>query len=320
MIKQTLRVVIGSFLLSLSLSLFALADSPKEMLAAGRVDDAISALNRQISSNPNDAESIHLLCRAYFQYDDWDRAESRCRRAVELQPNNSSFHRWLGRVYGQKAERATLPIGLALKTRDEFQRAAQLDPSDTDALIDVAEYYLEAPGFMGGGHDKARDQAKLIGKISPAKEHWVYARIAEKNKDSATADREYQLMIQAANRDAEAWLALGFFYRNQKRYDEMEKTFVKMQALPTAHREVLVEAANSMLRTGRAFPFGIELLHRYLAEGPVEEAPAFKAHYLLGQLLEKQSDKAGAASEYGAALALARNYEPAHRALQRVAP
>ena len=148
MIKQTLRVVIVSFLLSFSL--FALADSPKEMLAAGRVDDAISALNGKISSNPRDAESIHLLCRAYFQYDDWDRAESRCRRAVELQPNNSGFHRWLGRVYGQKAERATLPIGLAIKTRDEFQRAAQLDPSDTDALIDVAEYYLEAPGFMGG--------------------------------------------------------------------------------------------------------------------------------------------------------------------------
>jgi Flp pilus assembly protein TadD len=290
------------------------------MLAAGRVDDAITALNGQISSNPRDAESIHLLCRAYYQYEDWDRAESRCRRAAELQPNNSGFHRWLGRVYGEKAERATLPISLALKTRDEFQRAAQLDPSDTDALIDVAEYYLEAPGFMGGGHDKARDQAKLIGKINPAQEHWVYARIAEKNKDFAAAEREYQLMIQAANKDPEAWLALAFFYRNQKRYDEMEKTFVKMQALPTAHREVLVEAANSMLRTGRAFPFAIELLRRYLAEGPVEEAPAFKAHYLLGQLIEKQGDKAGAATEYRAAVALASNYEPARRSLQRVAP
>src|SRR5205085_9349053 len=127
MIKQMLRVVIISLLLSfLSLSLSALADSPKEMLAAGRVDEAITALNEQISSNPRDAESIHLRCRAYFQYDDWDRAESRCKRAVELQPNNSAYHRWLGRIYGQKAERATLPIGLALKTRDEFQRAAQL--------------------------------------------------------------------------------------------------------------------------------------------------------------------------------------------------
>ncbi len=318
MIKQTWRVVTASFLLSFSLS--ALADSPKEMLAAGRVDDAISALNGQISSNPRDAESIHLLCRAYFQYDDWDRAESRCRRAVELQPNNSGFHRWLGRVYGEKAERATLPIGLALKTRDEFQRAAQLDPRDSNALIDVAEYYIEAPGMMGGGHDKAREQAKLIGKISAAQEHWVYGRIAEKNKDFAGAEREYRLMVQDGNGDAEAWLNLAFFYRNQKRYGDMEQAFVKMQRAPMPHREVLVEASNSMLRTGRAFPFAIELLRRYLAEGPVEEAPAFKAHYLLGQLLEKQGDKAGAATEYRAALALAHNYEPAQRSLQRLAP
>src|SRR5882724_6864831 len=214
MIKQTFRAVIVFFFLFLSL--FALADSPKDLLAAGRVDDAINALNGLISSNPRDAESIHLLCRAYFQYDDWDRAESRCKKAIEMQPGNSGFHRWLGRIYGQKAERATLPISLALKTRDEFQRAAQLDPSDTDALIDVAEYYLEAPGFMGGGHDKARDQAKLIGKISPAREHWVYARIAEKNKDFITAEHEYRQMVEAANGDAEAWLNLAFFYRNQK--------------------------------------------------------------------------------------------------------
>src|SRR5882724_304261 len=214
MIKRTLRVVTVAFLLYLSLA--AKADSPKDMLAAGRVDDAIRALNGQTSSNPRDAESIHLLCRAYFQYGDWDRAESRCKRAVELQPNNSGFHRWLGRIYGQKAERATLPIGLALKTRDEFQRAAQLDPSDSDALVDVAEYYLEAPGMMGGGHDKAREEAKLIGKISPGKEHWVYARIAEKNKDFITAEHEYRQMVEAANGDAEAWLNLAFFYRNQK--------------------------------------------------------------------------------------------------------
>lgn len=318
MIKQTFRVVAVSFLLSITLS--ALTDAPKDLLAAGRVDDAINALNGQISSNPRDAESIHLLCRAYFQYDDWDRAESRCKKAIELQPNNSGYHRWLGRIYGQKAERATLPIGLALKTRDEFQRAAQLDPSDSNALVDVAEYYLEAPGIMGGGHDKARDQAKVIGKINPGMEHWVYARIAEKGKDFATAEREYRLMVQSGNGDAEAWLNLAFFYRNQKRYDEMEQAFVKMHQASMPHREVLVEAANSMMRIGRAFPFAIELLRRYFAEGPVEEAPAFKAHHLLGQLLEKQGDKTGAIAEYRAALTLARNYEPARQALQRVAP
>jgi len=51
------------------LSLSAMADSPKDMLQAGRVDDAINALNGQLASNPHDAAAIHLLCRAYFQYE-----------------------------------------------------------------------------------------------------------------------------------------------------------------------------------------------------------------------------------------------------------
>jgi tetratricopeptide (TPR) repeat protein len=318
MIKQTFRLFSISFLLSVSV--FALADSPKELLQAGRVDDAITALNVRLSSNPSDAEAIHQLCRAYFQYEDWDRAESRCKKAVEMQPNNSGFHRWLGRVYGQKAERATLPISLALKTRDEFQRAAELDPTDANAAVDVAEYYLEAPGIMGGGKDKAREQARTIGKTSLAQEHWVYARIAEKNKDLVTAEKEYRKMVEAGNGSAEAWLNLAFFYRNQKRYDEMEQAFVKMMQAPMPAREVLVEAAGSLFRTGRNFLFAIQLMRRYFSDGPVEEAPAFKAHYLLGQLLEKQGDQAGAAAEYRSAVSLAHNYEPPRTALRRVAP
>jgi hypothetical protein len=52
----------------------------------------------------------------------------------------------------------------------------------------------------------------------------------------------------------------------------------------------------------------------------VEAAPAFKARYLLGLLLEKQGDKAGAAQEYRASLSLARNFGVAQQALNRVAP
>jgi Flp pilus assembly protein TadD len=320
MIKKTLQVVAAFLLVFFSLP--AAADSAQSLLAAGRVDEAIVALSGRISSTPGDAESFNLLCRAYFALEDWERAESPCKKAVALDPGNSRFHRWLGRVYGERASRANFlsAASLAGKTRDEFQRAVQLDPNDVTARLDVAEYYLEAPGVLGGGQDKARAQAKLIGKISPAKEHWVYARIAERNKDFAAAEREYRQMIEAGNGDAEAWLNLAFFYRNQRRYADMEQAIVKLSQAPMPALEVLVEAANTLLRTGRAFAFATELLRRYLATGPVEEAPAFKAHYLLGVLLEKQGDRTGAAAEYRASLSLARNFGLAQQALNRVAP
>jgi tetratricopeptide (TPR) repeat protein len=308
--------------LFLALPSTAAADSAKDLLAAGRVDDAISALNGQVSSYPSDAESFNLLCRAYYTLDDWDRAESACKKAVSLGPNVSRYHRWLGRVYGEKANRANFlsAASLAGKVRDEFQRAVDLDQRDTNARIDLAEYFLEAPGIVGGGQDKARAQAKLIGTLDPAMEHWVYARISEKNKDAATAEKEYQQVLTLSKGDAEAWLNMALFLRRQKRYNDMEQAIVKTSQAPTPKREVLVEAAQTLFHAGRAYPFAIELLQRYLTEGPVEEAPAFKAHYLLGTILEKQGDKAGAAREYRASLSLARNFGLAQQALNRIGP
>ena len=320
MITRASRVLLVLLLLIASLTA-SVADAAKDMLAAGRIDEAITELNGRLSSVPADAESSNLLCRAYFALEDWNRAESSCRKAASLDPDNGRFHWWLGRVYGEKADRANFlaAAGLAGKVRGEFERAVQLNPKDVDARLDLAEFYLAAPGIVGGGEQKARAQAQFIATVNPAREHWVYARIAEQKKDTATAEREYHQYIDLSQGDAEAWLNLALFLRRQKRFDEMEQAFVKLSQAPMPKLDVLVEASQMLYRAGRRYPVAIELLHRYLASGSVEAAPAFKAHYLLGMLLEKQGDKAGAVHEYRASLALVRNFGLAQQALNRVA-
>ena len=319
MITRASRVLL--ILLTLLASLAASGvDSPKDMLAAGRIDETIAALNGRLSSSP-DAESPNLLCRAYFALEDWDRAESSCRKAVSLDPGNSRFHLWLGRVLGEKADRAN-PLAAAVlagKVRGEFERAVQLNPKDVDARLDLAEFYMEAPGIVGGGEQKAREQAKIIAAQDSGREHWVYARITERKKDATAAEREYRQYIDLSHGDAEAWLNLAIFFRNQKRFDEMEQAIVKLSQAPTTKLEVLEEASGMLYRAGRNYAFAVELLRRYLTTGPVEASPAHKAHYLLGAILEKQGDKEGAAREYRASLALVRNFGLAQQALNRVA-
>jgi len=319
MITRSSKVFFALLTLMATLSA-SVADSAKGMLAAGRIDEAIAELNSRHSSSAADAESSNLLCRAYFALEDWNRAESSCRKAVALDPVNSGFHLWLGRVYGEKAERANFLAAavLAAKVRGEFERAVELSPKDVDARLDLAEFYLAAPAVVGGGEQKAREQAQYIATLNPSREHWVYARIAEQKKDAVTAEREYRLYIDLSQSDAEAWLNLALFLRRQKRFGEMEQAIVKLSQSPMPKPDVLVEAAEMLYRAGRKYPFATELLHRYLASGPVEAAPAFKARYLLGLLLEKQGDRAGAADEYRASLSLARNFGTAQQALNRV--
>src|SRR5437762_9518476 len=151
------------------------ADAAPALLAAGRVDDAISTLQQEISASPNDAAAYNLLCRAYFSLSQWDRGIAACEKAVSLDSNNSVYHLWLGRIYGEKADSSSFftAAGLAKKVRNQFEMAVQLSPSSVDARTDLAEFYLEAPGIVGGGQDKARAQAATLARLDPAKAHWV---------------------------------------------------------------------------------------------------------------------------------------------------
>lgn len=299
----------------------SLASSAKDLLAAGKVDEAITVLQQQTSGPAAGAESFNLLCRAYFMIEEWDRGIPNCERARNLDSKNSLYELWLGRIYGEKADRAGFlsAAGLAKKVRHSFERAVELDPASSAARTDLGEFDAEAPGIVGGGKDKARAQAAALMSIEPPRAHWLLARIAEKSNDPAGAEREYRAAITASHSEARSWQDLASFLFHQHRPDEMEQAIRSLESSRVEHPEALMYAGGLLLRAGRNYPLAMRLLRRYLA-APVEEAPAFRAHELLGQLLEKQGDRSAAAAEYRLALALFHNYGKAQEDLRRVAP
>lgn len=291
----------------------------RQLLAEGRADDAIRALQLHVNLHPADAESFNLLCRAYFMADAWDPALEACQRAVSLAPQNSMYQLWLGRVYGEKADHSSIfsAPGLAKQARTAFERAVQLDASNWEARADLGEFYAEAPGIIGGGKDKARAQAEALMPINPAMAHWVLARVAEKDKQPDVAEREYRAEIAASHSGARAWLDLAGFLRHEKRYDEMKEALHTLSSSLLDRPEALLHAAQQLFRSDLDLPFAVGLLERYL-KAPVEDGPAFKAHDLLGQIYEKQGDKRAAAEQFRAALALAHSYTRAQENLKGV--
>lgn len=307
-----------------SASLFAAptTSSPESMLAQGRVDDVITTLQLKLNSTP-DAASYNLLCRAHLLVEDWDAAIRTCQKAVSMQPNNSRYHLWLGRAYGEKADHSSFwsAAGLAKKVHSEFETAVQLDPKDVEARSDLAEYYLEAPGLMGGGKDKAATQANQMASLDLAEAHKMKALIAEKNGDFVIAESEYRAAIQAGENRPGTWLNLAEFYRRRGRFDQMQEAIQNVSSNQNATQSAtfpLMRAAEILVRAKREIPLAAQLVRRYLAGSTVEDAPAFKAHYLLGTLLEGQGNRQAAANEYRAALALAANFAPARDALHRL--
>jgi cytochrome c-type biogenesis protein CcmH/NrfG len=316
-----MRSLILVLALSSAAALAAADESAPALLAAGRADDAITTLHTKLNSSPNDAEAYNLLCRAYFSMGDWDRGISACEKAVALAPNNSRYHMWLGRIYGEKADGSNFfsAASLAGKVRNEFEAAVRLDPNNVDARSDLGEFYLEAPGIVGGGRDKAEAQTQALAALDPAKADYLKGRIAEKKKDLVTAEKEYRAAIEASHGSALTWFNLGLFFRHQQRWNDMEDAIQHAVSAQVDRPEIIMESGEVLLRSGRNVPAAVQYLRRYLAlNSKVEEAPAFKAHYLLGTALEKQGDRQGAAQEYRAALSLAKNFSRAQEALDRL--
>ncbi len=300
---------------------FATDETVPQLIASGRADEALAALRGTIDSSPNDAAAHNQRCRVYFSLGQWDRGIGDCEKAVDLAPDNSRYHLWLGRIYGEKADKAGFmtAASLAGKVREHFEAAVRLDPDNVEARTDLAEFYLEAPGIVGGGRDKAQLQADALLRLEPARGHWVNGRLAEKRKDYETAEKEYRAAIEATHGSASNWLNLGLFYKHRERWDEMEETLSHVRNAPLDRPDALVDAADVLIHTQRNLPEAVRLLRAYLSlSAKVEQAPSFKVHYLLGTADEKLGDRQGAAAEYRSALDLAHEFQPAQQALQRV--
>lgn len=296
--------------------------SPGELLSLGRVDDAIRLLKERVHAAPNDAQAYNLLTRTYFYMGHWDDAAAAAERAAALEPSTSDYQLWLGRAVGEKAAHSSFVTAVRMvpKIRGAFERAVQLNSSNSAARADLAEFYMEAPTFLGGGRDKALAQAEALASQDAAAAHWVKARLAERAKQLETAEQEYRAAIAASPHPGGRWLDLAGFYRSRGRLDQME-TAVNRASEDADSGTVPYEAAMLLFQAGRNFPGAVVLLHKHLASASQPEAaPAYEAHYLLGQILEKQGNPQAAAGEYRTALALAREFDPAQIALKRVAP
>jgi len=294
-----------------------LAESERSLMQ-GRADDAVTQLRNVLTANPRNDQAHLLLCRVFYSEELADAAVSECEAALVSLSNDSKAQDWMGRAYGLKADRSGPLAGykMATKVRVAFETAVQLDPKNGDAVNDLSEYYVGAPSILGGGVEKAGELATRVEAQLPQEAHRIRGLVAEKERDFGTAEREFKAAVGEGGHP-NAWTDLGHFYYRREDKDQAVEALRHALEADKTHDQSLVDVASILVKMKREEGLAEQALRDYLASNAKsDDAPAFKAHVDLGKLLEGRGDKAGAQTEFESALALAKDYAPAKKALQ----
>ncbi|MEO8577612.1 MAG: tetratricopeptide repeat protein [Gemmatimonadales bacterium] len=264
-----------------------------------------------------DATGAFLLGRIALEQNDPRKSVDWLEKAVELSPRSSEYWDWLGRAYGSQAQNASklrLP-SLASKTKNAWEKAVALDPENLEARQDIIQYYLQAPGFLGGSKDKARAMANEIKRRNQYRGAFAIASVCNSVKDHACVEREMQFVATTWPDSAAVHSQLAAFYTTAKQYDRAFAVLDKRLQSKPSESVTLYALGRTASISGQNLDRGEQALRAYLAAPVAGGAAPANAHYRLGLILEKKGDKSAARSEYQTALQLNPGYREAKKAL-----
>jgi tetratricopeptide (TPR) repeat protein len=242
-------------------------------------------LSEPMSGDAKSPSVNELLGQCYFMTGDYKKATDYLEKAATAEPANSMYQTWLGRVYGRRAESsfALNAMGWASKSRTSLEKAVQLDESNWEAVDDLFEYYLEAPGFLGGGLDRAEKIAAIVARRDPAEAAYDRARIAEARKQYGPAEQYLKRAAELSPHQVGRLLDLAKFLAKQGRYEESDRTFAEAERVAPDAPKVYFAKASTYIKTNRNVDSARELLKKYLSASNLtpDDPPKSEAERLL---------------------------------------
>lgn len=162
--------------------------------------EAQSFFETAVEKNEKDSDARYFLAFALTRQGKFDNAEDEIDEAIDLDENVSKYHQARGEILGQQAMNTNVisQAFLAPKIKNAFLRASELDPSNVMARVALYNYYIMAPGFMGGSEEKALAQLDAVKKLDPYRGHLLHANYCNRKKDSVSAESEIKKAIDAA--------------------------------------------------------------------------------------------------------------------------
>lgn len=278
------------------------------LYAAERMADLAAASQQRLANRPDDAQAVLGLAMAALAGDDSARREAAIRRAeacVQQNPQAAECHYALGVVLGVQAmSQGMLKMATSVGTvKAALLDALRLAPQWYPARSAVVEFYLQAPGVIGGSSARAADAAR--GAPQPEQARALAARVALQDEqfDAALAGLyavqagPLAALDPALADDVQQWIAsAGFGLLSQGQAAQAKPVFERMQ------RDQPAQAAGfyGLGRVQHALGAPADAVRSYEQGARLKGAAVYPFDYRLGLALQ----------------ALGRN-EPARAALAR---
>jgi Flp pilus assembly protein TadD len=263
------------FGLALSAGILSYAQDLKKAEDLYQHTDYSASLRIVQAIKPPAAETYFLMGRDHFGLGQFKPATENFQKAAALDPKNSDYELWLGRTWGRRAESAnplTAPSA-ASKARQFFELAVKLDPRNQEAVNDLFDYYLNAPGLLGGGLEKASKVAQHIAELDEAEGHFAQAQLADRRKQFDTAEQHFRRAMQLAPKQVGRVIDLARYLAKRGRVQESDEVFAQAEKIAPGSPKLLYSRAKTYVETKRNLDQARTLLQRYMQSNLTPEDP-----------------------------------------------
>jgi tetratricopeptide (TPR) repeat protein len=294
----------------------------REAYEASQYPKAAQLLQEAAASDPKNPAIQLLLTKTFSEMQRHDDAINSAEKAVSLDPQNSVYHEWLGRAYGEKAEHAVMlsAMSLARKTRKEFAEAVLLDGNNFSARQSLIEYDCAAPAIVGGGEDKARPEIAKLAELDAAEGHYAAGNCRRQKKDFAAADAEFTKALESNPKSATLVYDIGDYAVKHDQPDRLLKVAELGEQLAPSDPRAQFYRGVAYIVKNEHLDDAERLLREYIDRAPTRSSfpRLWDAHNWLGHLLENEGKIPEAVKEYQAALKLDAKNHVARESLKRL--
>lgn len=311
-------------------------DTPESRIDQGKQPAELEKLSNAIRENPNDGQAYYDRALYWQNRKQFDKAEQDLRKALAADSTVSEFHRALGNIQYLKGEVA--------KGQESFNRAVELDPENTEALVGLAEINLMLRKYQkslnlvnralevderihkgyflkGFVYKETGDTTRAISSFQTAVEvnpdfydGYIMLGMMHQRKGDSLALEYYKTASELKPQNSEPTINMALFHQDHGNPDMALKLY----------RELLEQdSTNALALFNSGYVHLVELnnydsAHYFFDRAAKNQNEYFEAIYNRGYASELMGEEQSAIQDYRKTLEINPQYEKAAEGLNRL--